>query len=172
MLSRPQDGEFLSHYQVYIDKVPEGDLLDLLQHQPEQVILELGETTDDQANFRYTEGKWSLKEVLGHIADTERIMNYRLLRIARGDTTPLPSFEETLFVSNAHFDQHTVAELLQDFSAVRESTLTLIRQLEDSDWLRMGTASEGPISTRALAYIIFGHSLHHLTIIRERYLNV
>ncbi|RUT47893.1 DinB family protein [Paenibacillus anaericanus] len=172
MLTRPQDGEFLSYYQVYIDKVPEGDLLDLLQQQAKQVILELADISDEQGKFRYDEGKWSLKEVLGHITDTERIMSYRLLRIARGDTTPLPSFEETLFVSNAHFDGHTVAELLQDFSAVRESTLTLIRQLEDADWLRLGTASEGPISTRAIAYIIYGHTLHHLKIIRERYLNV
>lgn len=172
MLTRPLEGEFLSHFHVYIARVPDGDLLNLLQQQPEQAIQELGEITNEQADFRYAEGKWSLKEVLGHIADTERIMGYRLLRIARGDTTPLPGFEEELFVSNGQFDLRSVTELLQDFSVVRKSTLSLVQHLDDSAWVRMGTASGGPISTRSLAYIIYGHALHHFKIIRERYLGV
>ncbi|GGH26061.1 DinB family protein [Paenibacillus segetis] len=172
MLIRPQEGEFLSHFQVYIDQVPEGDLLVLFQQQPEQLLQELSVISDEQANFRYAEGKWSLKEVLGHIADTERIMSYRLLRIARGDTTPLPGFEEGLFVSNGQFDQRSVTELLQDFVVVRKSTLSLVQNLDDSAWIRIGTASGGPVSVRALAYIIYGHALHHFKIIRERYFEV
>lgn len=172
MLTRPQDGEFFSHFQVYIDQVPEGDLLELIEQQPEQLLLELGEISEEQGNFRYADGKWSLKEVLGHMVDTERIMSYRLLRIARGDTTPLPGFQEELFVSNGQFDQRSVTEILQDFSVVRKSTLSLVQNLDDTAWVRMGTASGGPVSARALAYIIYGHALHHFKIIRERYLEV
>lgn len=170
MLTRPQAGEYAEHFAVYIDKVPEGDLLELLQTQPAFAKEEWGSLTEEQGNYRYAEGKWSLKEVLGHISDTERVMSYRLLRISRGDTTPLPGFDEELFVRHSTFGRQPVSALLHDFSAVRESTLSLIRQLDDEAWLRQGNASGVTISARALAYVIAGHAQHHLSMIRERYL--
>lgn len=170
MLEKPQAGEYATHFEPYIQKVPEGNLPSLLEKQVDEVIQRLGQITEEQGSYRYAEGKWSLKEVLGHISDTERIMSYRLLRIARGDTTPLPGFEENLFVSHAHADRQTVNALLQDFAAVRIATLSLIRQLDDEAWARIGTFSDHPGSARALAYIIAGHSIHHFDIIEERYL--
>ncbi|WP_082207728.1 DinB family protein [Paenibacillus macerans] len=170
MLTKPQAGEYAEHFTVYIDKVPEGDLLELLQTQPAFAKEEWGSLTEEQGNYRYAEGKWSLKEVLGHISDTERVMSYRLLRISRGDTTPLPGFDEELFVRHSTFARQPVCALLHDFSVVRESTLSLIRQLDDEAWLRQGNASGVTISARALAYVIAGHAQHHLSMIRERYL--
>ncbi|WP_410768103.1 DinB family protein [Fontibacillus sp. BL9] len=170
MLEKPQTGEYATHFETYIQKVPEGNLPSLLEKQVDEVIRLLGNLSEEDGAYRYAEGKWSLKEVLGHISDTERIMSYRLLRIARGDTTPLPGFEENLFVSHAHSDRLSVNELLQDFAAVRIATLSLIRQLDDEAWERIGTFSDNPGSARALAYIIAGHAIHHFAIIQERYL--
>lgn len=172
MLIRPTIGEYAEYFEPYIQLVPEGEVVSLLQAQPELAVRQLGHCTEEQGDFRYAEGKWSLKEVLGHITDTERVMSYRLLRIARGDTTPLPSFEESLFVSNAHFGRFTISALLGDFATVRQSTLALVRQLEDDAWLRIGNASDKNVSARALAYIMAGHANHHFNIIRERYLQV
>lgn len=170
MLSRPQAGEFPVHFQPYIALVPDGDLVHVLKEQIEQVYERLASVTEEQGLYRYAEGKWSLKEVLGHMTDTERIMSYRLLRIARGDVTPLPSFEEQLFVSNANFDRFMVKELLEDFNAVRAATLSLIRGLDETAWQRMGHYGGGEGSARSLGYIVAGHAIHHLNIIAERYL--
>ncbi|WP_334071840.1 MULTISPECIES: DinB family protein [Paenibacillus] len=172
MLGKPQAGEFADHFTPYIELVPEGDLLSLLEKQVEEVIALLGPITEEQAHYRYAEGKWSLKEVLGHVADTERVMSYRLLRIARGDTTPLPGFDESLFASHANADARSVNELLQDFAAVRIATVSLMRQLDDTAWQRLGVFSNHPGSARALGYIIAGHAIHHLNIVKERYLKL
>ncbi|WP_110932211.1 DinB family protein [Paenibacillus bouchesdurhonensis] len=170
-LSKPQLGEYPEHFEEYIREVPESQLLSLLELQPEEAMLKLGTLSEEAGNYKYDEGKWSLKEVLGHINDTERVMSYRLLRIARGDKTPLPGFSEELFVSHANFDRLSIIQLLKDFSTVRNATLTLARQLDDEAWQRTGTASDELISSRALAYLIAGHAKHHFRIIRERYLH-
>lgn len=171
MPTRPLEGEYADHFKPYIQLVPEGDVLAYLEKQVDEVIALLGAITEEQGAYRYAEGKWSLKEVLGHVSDTERIMSYRLLRIARGDKTPLPGFDENDFISVANFDQYTVNELLQDFAAVRIATLSLVRKLDEEAWARVGTFSGNPGSARALAYIVAGHATHHLNIIKERYLN-
>lgn len=170
-LSKPQLGEYPEHFEEYIREVPESQLLSQLELQPEEAMLKLGTLSEEAGNYKYDEGKWSLKEVLGHINDTERVMSYRLLRIARGDKTPLPGFSEELFVSHANFDRLSIIQLLKDFSTVRNATLTLARQLDDEAWQRTGTASDELISSRALAYLIAGHAKHHFRIIRERYLH-
>lgn len=170
-LSKPQIGEYPEHFEEYIREVPESQLLSLLELQPEEAMLKLGTLSEEAGKYKYAEGKWSLKEVLGHITDTERVMSYRLLRIARGDKTPLPGFSEELFVSHANFDRLSIIQLLKDFSTVRNATLTLARQLDDEAWQRTGTACGETISSKALAYIIAGHAKHHFRIIRERYLH-
>lgn len=169
MLTRPQPGEYAEHFAPYINEVPDGDLLAFLESQPKLLRQEWTGISEEQANYRYAEGKWSVKEVLGHIADTERVMSYRLLRIARGDTTPLPGFEEELFVRQAGFDRLSLEELLRGIEIVREATLVLARQLDAAAWARMGTAAGEPASARAFAYIIAGHAQHHARILRERY---
>lgn len=171
MLERPLAGEYGSHFEPYIKKVPDVDLTVLLESQIEEFIQLLSGGSEEQAKFRYAEGKWSLKEVLGHIADTERIMSYRLLRIARGDKTPLPGFEENLFVAHAQADARSMNDLLQDFAAVRIATLSLFRQLDDEAWMRVGNTSGYDITARATAYVIAGHAIHHMGIMKDRYLS-
>ncbi|HWK90182.1 MAG TPA: DinB family protein, partial [Longimicrobium sp.] len=124
----------------------------------------------EQAAHRYAEGKWSIKQVLGHVIDAERIFAYRLLRIGRGDATPLPGFDENPYVDAANFDARTAADLAAELEHVRQSTLDLLRHLDDGALARRGTASGFEVSARALAWIIAGHMHHHLALIRERYL--
>ncbi|MNE28727.1 DinB superfamily protein [compost metagenome] len=171
MLNKPLAGEYAEYFGGYINKVPEGQVLELLHDQIGQAREQFGSLSEEQGNFRYAEGKWSLKEVLGHIADTERVMSYRLLRIARGDKTPLQGFNEELFVNHANSDDRSVQELLEEFAIVRTSTLSLMQHLTDDAWLRTGTFSDNNGSARALAYIMAGHALHHFNIIQDRYLN-
>ncbi|WP_308637979.1 DinB family protein [Paenibacillus silvisoli] len=171
MLNRPSADEYGAHFGTYIALAPDGDLQQHLLTARSQTAELFTSLTEEQAAYRYAEGKWSVKEVLGHIADTERVMSYRLLRIARGDQTPLPGFDENTFVAGASFDDRTVAELVEDYEAVRGATLSLLRGLSPGAFLRKGTASNTGITARALAYVIAGHELHHLNVVRERYLN-
>jgi hypothetical protein len=126
--------------------------------------------SEEQGNSRYEPGKWSIKELVGHINDAERIFGYRALRIARGDQTPLPGFEQDDFIAGANFDACTLADLTTEFELIRRSNLAMFKQLGDEAWVRRGTASDNTISVRALAYIIAGHEVHHLNILRSRYL--
>lgn len=170
MSNRPTNEEYLPYYAQYIDLVPEGSLEDILVRQLEETTQLLSEISEEQANYRYAPGKWTLKEVIGHITDTERIMSYRLLRMARGDNTPLAGYDDEAYVKEASFHTRTLSELLEDYMAVRRSILSLLRGLPEEAWPRKGVANNSPFSVRALAYTIAGHELHHLKVIRERYL--
>ena len=130
----------------------------------------LSGVSDEKARKAYGAGKWTLKEALLHMTDTERVFSYRLLRIARGDTTPLPGFEQDEWVPNSGANIRSVASLLLEYASVRAGTLQLMDSLEPSAWARRGTASDKPVSARALAYICAGHERHHQRILRERYL--
>lgn len=167
---RPQKGEYADYYEKYIALVPSGDFLEILQEQKKSTIQLLSSLSDQQADFRYAPGKWSIKEVLGHISDFERIFVYRLLRIARGDQTPLASFEQEGYIQTGNFSARKLADLLEEFSAVRDATIALIRSLDGAAWLRRGIASQKEITATALAFIIAGHERHHRMIIEERYL--
>ncbi|CAM3687892.1 DinB family protein [Cohnella lubricantis] len=171
MRDRPDKDEYAGHFSDYIELVPDGDILHLLERQQREMVSLLDELTEEQGYYRYAPDKWCLKEVIGHVTDNERIMSYRLLRIARGDTTPLPGYNQDVLVPGGNFDLFQLPQLVEDYIAVRKATLTLLRGLTDEAWLRTGTASEHSISARALAYVIAGHELHHMRIIRERYLN-
>lgn len=168
---RPQKGDYAEYYGKYIDLVPSGDFLDLLQSQREDLWRLLSPLSDDQAEFRYAQGKWSIKEVVGHISDTERIFAYRLLRIARGDQTPLPSFEQDGYIQTGKFTTRTLKDLLEEFSSIREATIALVRSLDNAAWQRRGTASQKEITSTALAFIIAGHVRHHHILLEERYLS-
>lgn len=168
--ARPAPSEHNSYYQSYVAEVPEGDLLGTLAAERDSTAAVLAAIPESKAGFRYAPGKWSIKEVIGHLADAERVFAYRALRIARADATPLPGFDENAWVPAGGFERRTLANLAAEFRAVRESTLALFRGFDAEAWPRMGIASENPISVRALAWIIAGHERHHLRVIGERYL--
>ena len=167
--TRPEAGEFAPSYAGYIARVPAGDLSEILAVQQIALSRLLARVDDAGAMRRYAPGKWSVKEVLGHIADGERVFAYRALRFARGDTTPLPGFDENAWVPAGGFDRRPVEALAGELTAVRAGTLALVSSLEEAAWMRKGTANDQPISVRALATIIAGHELHHVAILRERY---
>jgi len=165
-----EQGEYAPYYQTYINLVPDGDILKILEEQLSETTSLLVGISDEQALFRYAPGKWSVKEVLGHIADTERIMSYRLLSIARGETAALPGYDDMLYVQNAKFESQSMDELLQNFSAIRKSTIHLLKSLSQEALLRRGNANGFEVSARAIAFIIAGHERHHRNIVRDRYL--
>ncbi|KLA30912.1 DinB family protein [Bacillus cereus] len=169
MNQRPSEEEYAGNSGEYIRLVPDGNIIDILLAQEKQMTELLASLTERQAAYRYAEGKWTLKEVVGHIADSERVMTYRLLRFARGDQTPLTGFDQELFMPP--FGSWTTVQLAEDYRAVRQSTITLLRGLPAEAWTRKGTANNLSITARALAYGIAGHELHHMGGIRNRYLS-
>lgn len=169
MLNRPFADEYAAYYAAYIDRVPEGELSAILRQQMMNTVALLSGISSAQADYRYAQGKWTVKEVLGHIMDTERIMSYRLMRFARGDATPLPGYDDVAYVTEACFHERDMADLLQEFTDVRRSTLTLLRGVPTHAWSRTGTANESKLSARALAYVIAGHESHHINVLQERY---
>lgn len=169
-IHRPALEESGPYYGRYIAEVPDGDVAKQLVAQMGDTLALLTSLSDDDARYRYAPGKWSVKEIIGHIADAERIFAYRLLRIVRGDSTPLPGFDENAFVAAAEFDRLPLAQLLHALRLARENTITLVHSLRPADWSRRGTASDTPLSARAVVWIIAGHELHHRAVMQERYL--
>ena len=168
-VGRPKPDEIPSHYVGYIKRVPELDPVIVCAEQIEDTATLLSPLSEKDAMYRYDRGKWSIKEVVGHLADVERIMAYRALRIARGDTTPLPSFDENAYVPIAKFDTRSLADLVGELRTARAGTLALLRTFDADAWRRRGTASGKPVSVRALAFMIPGHERHHVEILRTRY---
>jgi uncharacterized damage-inducible protein DinB len=168
-IPRPSADESIPYYHGYIAKVPGENLGEQLTGQLQQLELLFESVTDRAALARYADGKWSIKEVLGHLSDTERIFSYRLLRIARGDQTPLPGYDENAYVPAGDFDRRPLSMLLAELRATRLSTAALMEGLPPESWARRGAANGKPISARALAYIIVGHVSHHMGTLRELY---
>ena len=169
VVGRPEPDEIPSHYLGYIKRVPETDPVMVCASQIEETAALLHPLSETDAMYRYGRGKWSIKEVVGHLADTERIMSYRALRIARGDVTPLPSFDENAYVPVARFDSRSLADLVGELRTVRAATLALLRTFDADAWRRRGTASGKPVSVRALGFMIPGHERHHVEILTTRY---
>ena len=168
--SRPDSAEHAPYYGTYIAVVPDGDVVATLRQDGEALQSLLAEIPESRAGFRYAEGKWSVRDVVGHLIDAERIFAYRALRIARGDATPLASFDEKEYARAADADRRPLADLAAELRAVRDGTVALFASFSDDAWTRRGTASGNPVSVRALAFIIAGHARHHMKILRERYL--
>jgi DinB superfamily len=167
---RPQSGESAPYYDRYISLVPGADVLAALDEQRRQTLLLLCGRPETDGDLRYAPDKWSLREVLGHLNDTERIMSYRALRISRGDKTPIEGYEQDDYVRNSPLGRRPLADLIEDYIAVRRATISLFRNLDEEAWTRRGTANKNEVTVRALAYIIAGHELHHRQIIEEKYL--
>ncbi|MGA9814974.1 MAG: DinB family protein, partial [Terriglobales bacterium] len=160
VMGRPESNEYAPYYGKYISLVPDGDILLTLEQQMSDTRALLAPREAD-ANFRYAPGKWSVKEALGHVIDTERVFSYRALRIARNDKTPLAGFEQDDYVKYGPFAQASLAALLEEFTSVRRASVSLFRGLDEAAWIRRGTASNNEVTVRALAYMIAGHELHH-----------
>ncbi|MET1014858.1 MAG: DinB family protein [Paenisporosarcina sp.] len=167
---KPAIGDYPTYYANYIKLVSEGSLKDILLKQLEETTALISNVNEEQAYYRYASDKWTLKEVIGHITDTERIMSYRLLRFARGDQTALAGYDDESYVMEAAFHSRSLSDLLEDFITVRHSTISLIEGLSEASWNKKGIANNGEISVRALAYIIAGHELHHRKILEDKYL--
>jgi len=167
---RPAGDEYAAYYQRYIDQVPPGDVLKGMESQFADTLALLRSLSESRGDHRYAPEKWSIKEVVGHLCDSERVFAYRLMRVARGDPTPMPAFDENEYVRQANFGARTLADLVGEFERVRGATRALVAPLDDGFMERRGTASGHTISARALAYIVAGHERHHVKILRERYL--
>ncbi|HYH83843.1 MAG TPA: DinB family protein [Pyrinomonadaceae bacterium] len=168
--ARPEANEYNPYYEKYISLVPDADVVETLERQIEGTLALLRDVTEERAGHRYEPGKWSIKQVVGHMVDAERIFAYRALAIARGDKKPLPGMDPDEYMTVANFDARTLASLRDEFADVRRASVHLFRALDADAWARRGVASESEVTVRALAHIIAGHETHHVRILRERYL--
>jgi DinB superfamily len=168
-IARPDSSEYLAYYGKYIERVPGDDALAPLAAQIEDTLRLVRGLDEERARHRYADGKWSVKEVIGHLCDGERVFAYRALRFGRADTTELPGFDENLYVPAGGFDRHPIAALASEFESIRRSTLALFRGFDEAALVRQGRANGHPVSVRALAWIIAGHERHHAGLLRERY---
>lgn len=169
LVSRPDASEHAPYYGKYIALVPGNDVLRALETQGRETAQMLTGLSESQGSHRYAPDKWSVKEVIGHLTDSERIFCYRALRIARGDQTPIEGFEQDDYVRGAEFDRLSLADLIAEYKCVREATLRLFASLQPEAWTRRGVANKNEVSVRAVAYMIAGHELHHRQILKEKY---
>jgi hypothetical protein len=167
-ITRPDASEFAAFYAGYVGKVPDSGPARLLAEQITQ-LERLASLPEDQGNYAYADGKWTVKEVIGHLADAERVFSYRLTRIARGDQTPLAGFDENAWAKAAPHRRRPMAEVAGEMIAIRRSTLALIGSLDEAALAHTGVANNTPVSARALCWIIAGHAKHHLDILADRY---
>jgi uncharacterized damage-inducible protein DinB len=169
MISRPAEDEYNPYFSRYISLVPDGNFLELLGMQTQETRNFFERLSEETGNYRYAPNKWSIKEVLGHVMDTERVFAYRTLCIARGEQQPLPGMDQDQYAGNADYDRIPLSKIVQHYTALRVSTFFLLEQIPDSGWERKGISNQNSISLRALAYVIAGHERHHMRVLSERY---
>lgn len=170
-MTRPDPDECAAFYQKYIDELPDQPILTLLEKQLLETRQLMQTLDDEQATFRYAPGKWSIKQMLGHLTDTERVFCYRAMCFARNDPGPLPTMDENTYVANAHFDNRALASLLEEYEHVRKASIVFFASLTDEICTRRGVANDCEFTVRVLPYIIAGHERHHLNVLHERYLS-
>ena len=169
MPKRPAATEYDKVYERYVARVPEEDVIAALTSQVDVLRRVMGGVTPSREQYRYGEGKWSVRQVVGHLIDGERIFGLRVFCFSRGETSPLPTFEENQYVARSRYDDVPLAELVEEFAAVRSANLSVLRRLDDAAWRQVGTASGYPITVRAIAFVMAGHVRHHLNVLAERY---
>ncbi|MBX3281821.1 MAG: DinB family protein [Acidobacteria bacterium] len=172
LMFKPEAGEFNPYYGAYLELVNEDDIREAFAAQPSEMRAALAGLAEDRGSYAYEEGKWTIKEVLSHIIDAERIFAYRMLRISRGDETPLATFDQESvgYREFSRANERTFADLLEEFELVRQGNSLMLNNMDQTALNRMGTASDNPVSVRALACICVGHVRHHLNVLKERYL--
>jgi len=168
-MNPPEKSEYADYYVGYVSQVADEKIEDVLAGQPAKLREMFSSVSEDRGTYAYEAGKWTLKEVLSHLIDGERIFSYRILRISRGDETPIEGFEQDGYIENSNANNRSFAELLDEFDLQRRSNMLLINNLSDDATKRSGTASGFPVSVRALVYISAGHVRHHVGILKERY---
>jgi hypothetical protein len=169
MIERPAADEYANFYAGYIAALPPGDVLEILESQKDQLRQLPAAVGPDRETFRYGPGKWSVREVAGHLLDAERVFSYRALRFSRGDETPLPGFDESFYVAHARFDTRPLPSLIEELILLRSANVLFFRELTPEELARFGVANTHPVSVRALAFILAGHMEHHFKGLRERY---
>jgi hypothetical protein len=170
-LTAPTPEEYATFYADYIQRATaRGDVLAALPHQIDEINTALGRLTDLQARFKFGPEEWSIKEVVGHLNDVERVFSYRLLRISRNDPTPLAGFEQDAYVREAGFDRYPFLDLIEEFGFLRRANILAVRNMADAAVLHIGSASGNPVSARALIYMLVGHVEHHMASLNEKYL--
>jgi len=169
-MHRPAESDYAPAFAGYVSLVPEEDVLSIIEQQSSETQKLISSLDEQRATHRYAEGKWSVKEVIGHVTDAERVFGYRALCIARGETSSLPGFDENAYMKYANFDAWRLGDLAEAYALVRRSNIVLFRNFDDATWDRRGIANNNPITVRALAYVLAGHERHHLKVLRERYL--
>lgn len=168
-MKRPESSEYADFYAGYVAKVPEHEVLPVLEAQPDDIRRMAAGVAPERETWRYEPEKWSIREMVGHLSDAERVFGYRAWRISRGDQTPLPGFEQNPYIEQSGYHQAPLAELVDELLHLRAANLAFLRRLDDDQWSRVGTAADTRISVRALAFIMAGHIRHHLDVLAERY---
>jgi len=169
-MHRPEASEYAPFYAGYVGRVPETDVLAVLERQPEELRSLAGRFVGERERFRYAPGKWSVRELFGHVADAERVFGFRAFCFGRGERAALPGFDENDYVASAGDDGRPLAAIVEGFALARAANLPVLRGLDAAAWDRVGTASGNPISVRALAFVMAGHARHHAAVLQERYL--
>jgi hypothetical protein len=169
MKSRPSEVEYADYFSRYVTLVPETDVMTVLENQLTELPQIAALVPADRERFRYDAGKWSIREVFGHMSDAERVFGYRAFCISRGEQAFLPAFDEDVYVSESHYDERPLGDLLAELVTVRTANIAFLRHLGDQEWVRTGTASNKPVSVRAVAFIMAGHVRHHLAGLRKNY---
>ncbi len=168
-MGQPLETEYAPSYRGYVGQVTEEEILPVLRSQTDALDVLLGRVAPDQETYRYAEGKWSIREIIGHLIDGERVFGHRAFCIARGETQNQPGFDQDDYMLTAPYDRIDLEDLLSEFRLVRLSNLAMFRTLDDEAWMRIGTANDNQVSVRALAFIMAGHVRHHMGVLRERY---
>ena len=168
-MHRPAETEYAPYYQSYVDQVSEEEILPVMRAQLDDLDLLLGKVAPERETYRYAEGKWSIREIAGHLIDGERVFGYRLLCIARGETQNLPGFDQNDYMLTAPYDGIQLEDLLSEFRLVRLANIAMLRSLDEESWNRTGTANDNQITVKALAFIMAGHVRHHMRVLGEKY---
>ncbi len=169
-MKRPEKTEYAEYYETYISLVTETDIVSAMQTQLDNLTEIVSQINDEQGLYAYAEGKWTIKELLGHLIDGERVFAYRAFRFSRADETPLPGFDQNPYIENANYNTVKIEDLFAELSLLRQSNILFFKTLSEEAWNRTGIASDNPITVRALVYCMVGHIEHHVKILKEKYL--
>ena len=170
-MNRPNETEYAPYYQDYVDQVSESDIMAVLRGELDELDVLLSRVASDKETFAYADGKWSIREIIGHLIDGERVFGYRALCIARGEKQNLPGFDQNDYMLTAPYNHIELEDLLSELRLVRLSNMAMFRSLDEQAWNRVGTANGNEITVRALAFIMGGHVRHHMNVLKERYLS-
>jgi hypothetical protein len=169
-MNRPTPTEYAPYYEGYISQVSESDIMPVLRSQMDELDVLLGRVEPAQETYRYAEGKWSIREIVGHLIDGERVFGYRVFCIARGEQQNLPGFDQNDYMLTAPYDRIELEDLLSELRLIRLGNIAMLRTLDEEAWSRAGNANGNQVTVRALVFIMAGHVRHHMNVLRERYL--